>query len=97
MPWDQTLGVSSENLTPAAQEITSLAVTQESFGKAANRTPRNRTPYKLTGLRVSEPTVERATEKAGERLAERLHRGAAFGPQPTWKWNVDRSGRRVPM
>lgn len=88
MPWDQSLRVSSEGLTPAAQEVTSLAGIQEAFGKAANRTL-----YKLAGLRLSESTAERTTEKAGERLAERLHRGEVFGPPQTWKWNADRSGK----
>lgn len=88
IPWDRTLRVSSEGLTPAAQEVTSLAGIQESFGQAARRTL-----YKSAGLRVSESTVERTTEKAGERLGERLHHGEVFGPPRTWPWNEDRSGK----
>lgn len=88
MPWDQTLRVSSEGLTPAAQEVTALAGIQESFGKAADRTL-----YKLAGLRISESTVERTTEKAGQRLAERLQRGEVFGSPQTWQWHEDRSGK----
>jgi hypothetical protein len=38
-PWDQTLRPSPLRLTPAAEEATALAGVQESFGKAADRTP----------------------------------------------------------
>jgi hypothetical protein len=39
-PWDELLRLSPQRLTPAAQEATSLAGIQESFGKAAERTLR---------------------------------------------------------
>ena len=47
-PWDQTLRISPQRLTPAAQEVVCLAGIQESFGKAAERTL-----LKLAGLRLS--------------------------------------------
>src|SRR6516225_10137315 len=87
-PWDQRLRVSPQCLTLAAQEVTTLAGIQESFGKAAERTL-----LKLTGLRLSESTVERTTEAAGERLGECLHRGDVFGPPAAWDWNVDHAGK----
>ena len=34
-PWDQTLRISPQRLTPGAQEVVCLAGIQESFGKAA--------------------------------------------------------------
>jgi hypothetical protein len=58
-PWDKTLRISPQRLTPGAQEIVCLAGIQESFGKAAERTLQ-----KLAGLRLSESTVERTTETA---------------------------------
>jgi hypothetical protein len=79
--------VSAHGLTPGAEEVTALAGIQESFGKAADRTL-----YKLAGLRVSESTVERTTEAAGQRLAEHRRAGAVLGAKQTWKWNVDRNG-----
>jgi len=88
VPWDETLRLSPQSLTPAAQEVTALAGTQESFGKAAERTLR-----KLAGLRVCESTVERSTEAAGERLGERLQAGAVFGEKRTWAWHRDAAGR----
>ena len=69
-PWDATLRLSPQRLTPAAEEVTALAGMQESFGKAADRTLR-----KLAGLRPCESTVERTTEEAGARLGARLAGG----------------------
>jgi hypothetical protein len=87
-PWDKTLRVSPQCLTLAAQEVTALAGIQESFGKAAERTL-----LKLSGLRLSESTVERTTESAGERLGECLERGEVFGANADWDWNTDHSGK----
>lgn len=46
-------------------------------------------------MRLSESTVERATEDAGERLAGRLAEGATVGPEVEWAWNADAKGRKV--
>src|SRR5207244_6533124 len=62
-PWDATLRLSPQRLTPGAEEVATLAGIQESFGKAAQRTLR-----KMAGIRLCESTVERTTEAAGERL-----------------------------
>jgi hypothetical protein len=87
-PWDETLRLSPQRLTPAAQEVTALAAVQESFAKAAERTL-----LKLAGLRLCESTVERTTEEAGTRLGRRLAAGAVFGPRTPWDWNRDALGR----
>ena len=87
-PWDAILHLTTLRLTPAAEEVTALAGVQESFGKAADRTLR-----KLTGLRLSESTVERTTEQAGARLGARLAEGAVFGLAKAWDWNRDAAGR----
>ena len=87
-PWDATLRLSPQRLTPAAEEVTALAGVQESFGKAADRTLR-----KLAGLRLCESTVERTTEEAGVRLGARLAAGAVFGLKGAWEWNRDAAGR----
>ncbi len=79
--------MSAQHLTLAAEEVCSLAGIQESFGKAAERTLR-----KLAGIRVSESTVERTTEAAGERLGRRLDDGQVFGAAPVWEWNRDATG-----
>jgi len=87
-PWDQTLRLSPQRLTPGAQEVVCLAGIQESFGKAAERTL-----VKLAGLRLSESTVERTTETAGTRLGKRLQAGAVLGPKQAWEWNQDATGQ----
>jgi len=87
-PWDQTLRLTPQRLTPAAEEVTTLAGCLESFYKVAGRTLR-----KLAGLQICESTAERVTEAAGERLGEQLQQGAVFGPQQHWDWNRDRSGK----
>lgn len=81
--------LSSQRLTPAAQEIATLAGVQESFGRAAKRTL-----TKLSGLRLSESTVERTTEAAGTQLGQRLENEEVFGPKQTWQWNLDARGQK---
>ncbi len=49
----------------------------------------------MAGLRLSESTVERATEAAGRRLGELLADGHTLGPVAAWDWNADARGRRV--
>jgi hypothetical protein len=88
LPWDELLHLSPQRLTPGAEEVATMAGIQESFGKAAERTLR-----KMTGLRLSESTVERTTEAAGERLGTSLEEGKVFGPPTTWGWNKDRRGK----
>lgn len=87
-PWDQTLRLSGQRLTPAAQEVLSLAGLKESFGKVAERSL-----YKQTGLRYSESTVQRTTEAAGQRLGQLLQDGAVFGSSAGWDWHRDHSGQ----
>jgi len=87
-PWDATLRLSPQRLTPAAAEVVSLAGIQESFGKAADRTL-----HKLAGLRLSESTVERTTEAAGTRLGEFLQAGRTFSPPQPYDWHRDAVGR----
>jgi hypothetical protein len=88
LPWDELLRLSPQRLTPGAEEVSTLAGIQESFGKAAERTL-----LKMTGLRLSESTVERTTEAAGERLGQALKDGVVFGPKQTWDWHKDRMGK----
>lgn len=86
-PWDPTLRL-SERLTPAAREVVALSGIKESFGKVADRSL-----YKQTGLRLSESTVQRTTEAAGECLGQLLEKGEVFGEACAWEWNRDRAGQ----
>lgn len=89
-PFDEVLGLTAADLTPAADEVASLAGVQAPFAEAAAKTL-----PKLAGLRLSESTVERATEEAGQRVAQALHGGAAFGAARDWDWHRDAEGKTV--
>jgi len=90
-PWDTTLRLSPQRLTPGAEEVATLAGIQESFGKAAERTLR-----KLAGIRLCESTVERTTEAAGERLGQALSQGQVFGAKRSGSGTATAQGKRVP-
>jgi len=89
VPWDQELGLSSAALTPAASEVSSLVGVQTAFAQAAEVTLR-----KLCGLRLSESTVQRATESAGARVAKLLQDKVTFGKEEVWAWQRDAQGQR---
>jgi hypothetical protein len=82
------LRLSPERLTPGAQEVATLLGIENSFGEAANRKLE-----KTTGLRMSESTVQRTTESAGERLEHLLDQGEVFGPPADWEWHQDAEGK----
>jgi hypothetical protein len=87
-PWDQTVGLTPKRLTPAAEEVAAMAGTvSNSFAEGAEKVLR-----KLSGLRLSESTVQRTAEAAGERLGEQLQQGQTFGPAQPWKWHKDAQG-----
>jgi hypothetical protein len=89
-PWERTLRLTPKaSLTPAAEEIVALAGVLGSFADGAERVLR-----KLAGLRLSESTVERTTEAAGERVRERLNEAKSLGPACDWAWQRDAAGRR---
>src|SRR5438477_528015 len=74
----------------AAEEVATMAGTSGSFAEAAEKfLP------KMSGLRLSESTVERATEDAGERLGDLWAGGHTLGPDADWRRNHDAKGRTV--
>jgi hypothetical protein len=91
VPWDGQLRLSSLRLTPAAEEVVTLLAIKESFVQVTRRTL-----TKSAGLRLSESTVQRVTESAGDELGAALDAGRTFGPQDgsaKWKWNTDAEGK----
>jgi hypothetical protein len=90
VPVDAELGFSAGKLTPGAEQIATLAGTCDSFADAAEKLL-----PKLAGLRLSESTVERTTEAAGERLGRLWAEGHTLGPDTAWRWNRDAGGRTV--
>ena len=88
-PWCDKLRLSDGALTPAADEIAALAGVLGSFADGAERVL-----WKMAGLRLSESTVERTTETAGQRVRQRLREGESLGPARDWAWQRDACGRR---
>lgn len=89
-PWDETLRLTPQALSPAAEEVTCIAGVQAPFGEASQKTLR-----RLAGLRLSEATVERATEAAGQRVADARRAGRTFGAAAPWAWHKDAEGQTV--
>ncbi len=90
VPVDAALGLTAGTLTPAAEELATLAGTLDSFADATERVL-----PKMAGLRLSESTVERTTEAAGTRLGELWAGGRTLGAAADWRWNRDAQGRAV--
>jgi hypothetical protein len=88
VPWDETLRLEHAALTPGATEVVSLAGAIDSFAEASAVVLR-----KMTGLRVSESTVERTSEAVGADIGRRLTEGETFGPQTPWAWHKDAEGQ----
>lgn len=88
VPWDHELGLGARALTPAASEVASIAGVQTSFAQSAEVTLR-----KLCGLRLSESTVERVTEAAGQRVTKLLEDKKTFGEKKSWPWQRDARGK----
>jgi hypothetical protein len=74
-------------VTAGAEEAITLSGLLTSFGQAARRTL-----LKLTGIRVSESTVRRITEDAGQKVGEQLAAKQTFGPRAVWAWRKDARG-----
>jgi hypothetical protein len=88
VPWDDTLGLTRQALTPGAREVVGLAGAVDSFGEAAVVVLK-----KLAGLQVSESTVERTSEVAGRNIGRRLAAGETLGTAEPWAWHKDTEGK----
>lgn len=87
-PRDGQLGLRAADLTPGAEQAVVLAGALGSFAEAAQKIlPR------LAGLRLAESTVERSTERVGQRVGQLLAAGQTFGPARDWDWSKDALGQ----
>ena len=68
--------------------MVSLAGAIDSFGEAATVVLE-----KMSGLHLSESTVERASEAVGRDIGRRLDAGETFGPGGPWAWHRDAEGK----
>jgi hypothetical protein len=83
-PFDDEAGMTTRDLTPALERATTLAgAVADSFEKGADLLE------EMAGIRLSESTVQRTTEDAGERLADAVSSGATLGPKVDWPWHKD--------
>jgi hypothetical protein len=88
-PFDREAGLTGRDLTPALERVSTLAgAVADSFEKGAELL------QEMSGLRLSESTVERTTEDAGQRLADAVAAGAVFGPKVDWPWHKDYEGKK---
>jgi hypothetical protein len=88
-PWDREVGLTPKRLTPGAERAASLAgLLTDSFEEAAEKVL-----PELAGLRLSETTVQRTTEAAGERLGAYLDQGKVLGGPTPWNWHKDAQGK----
>ena len=82
------MGLTPKRLTPAAEQVASMAgVVCNSFAEAADNVLRT-----LAGLRLSESTVLRTAEDAGQRLGQLLANGKTLGFPRPWDWHRDALG-----
>lgn len=88
VPWDKILRLSTDALTLGAREAACLVGVLSSFAEGSTTAL-----PKLTGLHLSESTVERTTEAAGRDVGARLARGEVFGPSRDWDWHKDAEGK----
>jgi hypothetical protein len=87
-PRDGGLGLAGSDLSRGATEVVALAGALGSFAEAAEKTL-----PKLSGLRVSESTAERVTERIGAEVGTRLASGQTFGRASKWAWTADAEGK----
>jgi hypothetical protein len=89
-PFDQQAGLPEHQLTPAVERLAGLAGgVSPGFEKGAELLE------EMSGVHLSESTVERTTEDVGVRIATLWGAGVTFGPRLVWRWRQDARGRRV--
>jgi hypothetical protein len=82
--------LTAKSLSPAVEQLTTLCgAVADSFEKGTDLLK------ETAGIRLCESTVQRTTEAAGERIAEHLGKGRAFGGKQPWDWYRDALGRTV--
>jgi hypothetical protein len=86
-PTDEEFGLLRKQ-TPAVQQVTAMAGTLSAFESGAERVLRT-----MSGVRLSESTVQRTTEDVGEILERAQAQGDPVAPPTEWAWHCDAEGR----
>ena len=82
--------MTDQRLSPAVERLAPLC------GAVAGRFEKGTELLKETaGVRLSESTVQRATESTGRRIAGSMGKGRTFGGKDLWGWFRDARGRTV--
>lgn len=88
-PWDEAVGLTAKRLTPAAEQVVSMAgAVCNSFAEASDRVLET-----LAGLCLCESTVQRTAEDAGARVGQWLAQGRTLGQARRWDWHRDADGK----
>ncbi len=78
-----------KRLTPAAEELVSLAGTvSNSFAEASEKVL-----PKMAAMKLSESSVQRTSESAGHRLGALLKEKKVLGGPTPWRWHKDARGK----
>jgi hypothetical protein len=89
-PFDTQVGIPDHNVTPAVERLGSLAGgVSPSFERGSDLLE------EMSGVYLSESTIQRLTEDVGDRIAALLAQGVTFGPRVVWQWRLDAKGRKV--
>jgi hypothetical protein len=89
-PFDQHAAIPEHNITPAVERLASLAGGVSSgFEKGAELLD------EMSGVDLSESTIQRTTEDVGARIAAMLAAEITVGPRVQWQWRRDAQGRTV--
>jgi hypothetical protein len=88
-PFDDEVGLGVHRVTPGAERVVSLlGLTGDAFEEAAEKVL-----PEVSGLRLSESTVQRITEDAGARLGKLHEEGHTLGDNKPFDWHKDAKGR----
>lgn len=80
--------MSDSAMSLGTEQLVTLAGTLTSFAEAAEKILPT-----MTGLRVSESTTERTTERIGAVLGKQLAQGRIYGESQLWAWTQDAEGK----
>ena len=89
VPWDETLGLDRQALDAGGQR----GRLHRRRGGQLRRGQHAWCCGRLAGLHVSESTVQRTSEAAGQDIGSRLAAGETFGAGQPWAWHKDAEGK----
>lgn len=88
LPRDAMLKLGPCDLSSGAAWVSALAGALGGFAEAAEKML-----PEMCGLKLSESTVQRVTEKIGAKVGEKLAAGVTFGDAKDWSWSKDEEGK----